>query len=188
VHLSVVSGKPISFIHAVCTRPRYVQRPTGGELAENKAVAPVGVQRCGEAGVLRAVLPSFRPAPRAKAISAGEALVRVGGFGGGAYRAAAEASTITSSEGRGRRASLFEYSFGVAGHGGKKKGESAMLPFLQQKVNTAKGCLIYSENSGLHPMDAAEITNSTRQDARRRTDPPCTIPVHTPGEGAGGDV
>ncbi len=35
-----------------------------------------------------------------------------------------------------------------------------MLPFLQQKVNTRK-LLIYSESFGLHPMDAAEITNST---------------------------
>jgi len=35
-----------------------------------------------------------------------------------------------------------------------------MLPFLQQKVNTRK-LLIYMESFGLHPMNAAEIANST---------------------------
>ena len=41
-----------------------------------------------------------------------------------------------------------------------KQGESAMLPFLQQKINTRK-LLIYMESFGLHPMNAAEISNST---------------------------
>ena len=35
-----------------------------------------------------------------------------------------------------------------------------MLPFLQQKIGTRK-LLIYMESFGLHPMNAAEITNST---------------------------
>jgi hypothetical protein len=35
-----------------------------------------------------------------------------------------------------------------------------MLPFLQQKIDTRK-LLIYSENFGLNPMNAAELTNST---------------------------
>jgi hypothetical protein len=41
-----------------------------------------------------------------------------------------------------------------------KQGESAMLPFLQQKVGARK-LLIYMESFGLHPMNAAEIANST---------------------------
>jgi hypothetical protein len=41
-----------------------------------------------------------------------------------------------------------------------KQGESAMLPFLQQRLNARK-LLIYSESYGLHPMNAAEITNTT---------------------------
>jgi hypothetical protein len=68
-----------------------------------------------------------------------------------------ESSIGPAAEGR-ETGDLFEYSF--AGPVTVKKGESAMLPFLQQKVNTRK-LLIYSENFGLHPMDAAEITNST---------------------------
>ena len=35
-----------------------------------------------------------------------------------------------------------------------------MLPFLQQKIGSRK-LLIYSENYGEHPMNAAELTNST---------------------------
>jgi len=66
-------------------------------------------------------------------------------------------SIVSTAEGR-DAGELFEYSF--AGPVTVKKGESAMLPFLQQKVSTRK-LLIYSESFGQHPMDAAEITNST---------------------------
>jgi hypothetical protein len=57
-----------------------------------------------------------------------------------------------------RLGELFEYSF--SSPVSVKQGESAMLPFLQQKVNTRK-LLIYMESFGLHPMNAAEIANST---------------------------
>jgi len=53
---------------------------------------------------------------------------------------------------------LFEYRFGAPVT--VKKGESAMLPFLQQKIGARK-LLIYMESFGLHPMNAAEIANST---------------------------
>jgi hypothetical protein len=41
-----------------------------------------------------------------------------------------------------------------------KRGESAMLPFLQQKVETRK-LLIYSDPNMQNPMNAAEIANNT---------------------------
>jgi hypothetical protein len=53
---------------------------------------------------------------------------------------------------------LFEYRFSTPVT--VKKDESAMLPFLQQKINSRK-LLIYAENYGEHPMNAAELTNST---------------------------
>jgi hypothetical protein len=53
---------------------------------------------------------------------------------------------------------LFEYRFSTPIT--VKKDESAMLPFLQQKIGSRK-LLIYSENYGEHPMSAAELTNST---------------------------
>ena len=68
-------------------------------------------------------------------------------------------SSVASAPPKARDAGeLFEYSF--AGPVTVKKGESAMLPFLQQKIETRK-LLIYSESFGLNPMDAAEITNTT---------------------------
>jgi hypothetical protein len=53
---------------------------------------------------------------------------------------------------------LFEYRFStpVTIH----KNESAMLPFLQQKIAVRK-LLIYSEDYGQNPMSAAELTNNT---------------------------
>ena len=53
---------------------------------------------------------------------------------------------------------LFEYSFSAPVT--VKQGESAMLPFLQQKIGARK-LLVYSESYGLNPRDAAELTNNT---------------------------
>jgi hypothetical protein len=53
---------------------------------------------------------------------------------------------------------LFEYSFSTPVT--VRKNESAMLPFLQQKV-TARKLLIYSNPSSVNPLDSVEITNST---------------------------
>src|SRR5204863_1852216 len=41
-----------------------------------------------------------------------------------------------------------------------RKSESAMLPFLQQKI-AARKLLVYSDQSSQHPTNAAELTNGT---------------------------
>jgi hypothetical protein len=162
IRLSVVSGKPISFITQLYA-PRYVTRPEV-ELAENRAVAPVVFQ-----GAVGAMEPAQKDAllriPNAgitmmeqmgmadKAAPAG----RGGGYGGGAYRINPQ-SSITPTTDASDAGELFEYSFSSPIT--VKKGESAMLPFLQQKIDTRK-LLIYSENFGLNAMNAAEITNTT---------------------------
>src|SRR5581483_3242218 len=53
---------------------------------------------------------------------------------------------------------LFEYDFGGAIT--IKKNQSAMLPFLHDRV-TARKLLIYTERDGEHPVNAAEVTNDT---------------------------
>ncbi len=53
---------------------------------------------------------------------------------------------------------LFEYR--IAAPVTIRKEESAMLPFLQQKISARK-LLIYSEGISIHPLQAAELTNST---------------------------
>ncbi|HUA83629.1 MAG TPA: DUF4139 domain-containing protein [Bryobacteraceae bacterium] len=144
VHLSVVSGKPVSFITRLY-EPRYVDRPEA-ELAENRPVAPV-VSEGVIGGVAMAPAPPMaRIAKKSAMLSAAETV-----------ELSPESSLAATAEGR-EEGELFSYSF--ASPVTVKKGESAMLPFLQQKI-TARKLLIYSENFGLHARNAAELTNST---------------------------
>jgi hypothetical protein len=70
----------------------------------------------------------------------------------------AKTSTIAAPAAGRELGELFEYRIPTPVT--VRRNESAMLPFLQQKVNTRK-LLIYSDPSAAHPMDAAEISNST---------------------------
>ena len=55
-------------------------------------------------------------------------------------------------------ADLFEYS--IATPVTVRKDESAMMPFLQQKVSARK-LIIYSDSTRPNPFSAAELTNNT---------------------------
>ena len=143
VHLSVVSGKPVSFITRLY-EPRYVDRPEA-ELAENRPVAPVVSE-----GVIGGV--AMAPAPPMARMAKKSAMLSAE-----TTEVSPESSVAVTAEGR-EEGELFSYSF--ASPVTVKKGESAMLPFLQQKI-TARKLLIYSENFGLHARNAAELTNST---------------------------
>jgi hypothetical protein len=155
VRMSLISGKPISFISALY-EPKYIQRLTA-DLAEDRPVAPT-VYSGGVVGSLASVAPP--PAPRAqmKAFAPGQG----GGVGGGTYRAnagVADSTVASTAEGR-ELGDLFEYS--IATPVTVKKNESAMLPFLQQKI-TGRKLLIYSDPSLQNPFNAAELTNSTNK-------------------------
>ncbi|MEN6608935.1 MAG: hypothetical protein ABFD60_16925, partial [Bryobacteraceae bacterium] len=67
------------------------------------------------------------------------------------------ASSVTGIEGR-ELGELFEYGFATPVT--VRKGESAMLPFLQQRI-TARKLLIYADSSSVHPSNAVELTNNT---------------------------
>jgi hypothetical protein len=153
VRLAVVSGKPVSFISKLY-EPRYVQRPVA-ELAENRPVAPVVYE--GAMDKVEAMNKAAAPAPQfAQAPRFGSSPGSGGGFGGGAFRVSGSSFAATAN---GRQAGeLFEYTF--AAPVTVKQGESAMLPFLQQKIGARK-LLVYSESYGLNPRDAAELTNNT---------------------------
>ena len=69
----------------------------------------------------------------------------------------APSSVAATAEGR-ELGELFEYRFETPVT--VRKNESAMLPFLQQKI-TARKLLIYADPSSRHPLNAAELTNST---------------------------
>jgi hypothetical protein len=147
VKLSVVSGRPISFITQLY-EPRYVQRPTA-ELAENQPVAPIVLQGAiGKGAPLNQAARAFSAAPAAREALADSLLKTESG----------QASSIAPATDTRELGELFEYSF--SSPVSVKQGESAMLPFLQQKIGARK-LLIYMESFGLHPMNAAEIVNST---------------------------
>ena len=152
VVLAVVSGRPVSFISKLY-EPKYVPRRTV-ELPEDRAAAPrvysgavagVGgaVNRSGIVGSVAAPAP-----PQVKAV---ESLLQRDAEQNLISSAAVDVASMDLGE-------LFEYRF--AAPVTVKKDESAMLPFLQQKIGARK-LLIYSENYGEHPMSAAELTNST---------------------------
>jgi hypothetical protein len=152
VRLAVVSGKPVSFITQLYS-PRYVQRPFA-ELAENQAAAPVvyqgavtgAMEKAKDEVMVNAAAPTVQFAQRA------------GGIGGNAFRSTDALSSFAATADGRQAGELFEYSF--AAPVTVKQGESAMLPFLQQKIGARK-LLVYSDSYGLNPRDAAELTNNT---------------------------
>ena len=169
VRLAVVSGRPISFISLLDT-PRYGQRQVA-ELPEDRAAGPVvyGGSVEGPAGVAGGVIggvlgssPSAAPPPPAplamRPFSANQLMKPVpnaGGSGGGWFHSAESSVEGATGETMGE---LFEYSFATPVT--IKKNQSAMLPFLQDKVEARK-LLIYSNSNSEHPVNAAEITNNT---------------------------
>ena len=155
VQLAVVSGRPVSFISNLY-EPKYRDRPVV-DLAEEGSVRPV-VYEGQMAGA-----PPPPPAPadmrdgpvRAKASGRMERSLMVAES---APVLATESSSISVTTQAREVGELFEYRFSTPVT--VKKSESAMLPFLQQKLNTRK-LLIYQESQGASPMNAFEISNST---------------------------
>jgi hypothetical protein len=158
VRLSVVSGRPISFISLLDT-PRYGNRQVA-ELPQDRAAGPVvysgamtqsGLVANGVAGGMIAALPP-PPQQRAKApvtksfLNESAQTVQV-----------TNSSSVNGATGA-TLGELFEYNF--AGPVSIKKNQSAMLPFLQDKI-AARKLLIYKNGDGDHPVNAAEVTNST---------------------------
>jgi hypothetical protein len=164
VHLAVVSGRPVSFISSLY-EPRYVARQTA-DLPEDQAAAPV-VYGGVIGGVINGALDNEnRPAPPPPAAMAmpmsgrnfSMAKLGTGSVGVMGENMGVRQSTLATNVASADLAELFEYRFSTPIT--VKKDESAMLPFLQQKIDSRK-LLIYSENYGEHPMNAAELTNST---------------------------
>jgi hypothetical protein len=161
VDLTVVSGRPVSFISRLY-EPKFLTRPEVS-LPDDQPVAPVlyesamkkEVDMRADAGAVgglraeraaksnRAYAPAMAmapaPAPEAMMLSAGSGALNI------------------NTEAR-EAGELFEYRFSAPVTA--KKGESMLLPFLQQKIGARK-LLVYSDRSQLNPRNAAEITNIT---------------------------
>src|SRR3984957_5190361 len=154
VRLAVVSGRPVSFISNLY-EPKYVVRQTA-ELAEDRAANPVVY-----GGALQGTLGGVAAAPQVmrKGFSAGAlALSLDAAPQSDAVQRQQIASDLAVNVASGDLGELFEYRFSTPVT--VKKDESTMLPFLQQPIGARK-LLIYSESYGEHPMNAAELNNST---------------------------
>ena len=153
VQLSLVSGRPISFISQLYA-PKYVTRPEA-ELADDHAARPVVHQ----GGFADAAVGGFAapPPPPARAEMAAPR-ARQEQFSKTLETRAAAPSSIAAEAVARELGDLFEYR--IAQPVTIRKNESAMLPFLQQQI-TSRKLLIYSDRASQHPTNAAEITNAT---------------------------
>src|SRR5579884_1979648 len=149
VRISVVSGRPVSFISKLY-EPKYVQRQTI-DLAEQGPANPTLYE---PSVAVASNLTAMKPFERRALMAAPAAPA----FAADSTQFAQPQSTIVTAADTRDLGELFEYRFAspVTIH----RGESAMLPFLQQKLGARK-LLIYSETYGLNPMSAAELANST---------------------------
>jgi chaperonin cofactor prefoldin len=163
VQLSLVSGRPISFVSQLYA-PRYVQRPTA-ELPDDQAAQPMihAAEFDLEMNKKTAVMAPPPPPPAAMAPRMYQSQMQSmpapapGAPHGGAIGGTASSLEATASAQE--LGDLFEYR--IAEPVTIRKDESAMLPFLQQKIEARK-LLIYSSGSGsIHPANAAELNNST---------------------------
>ena len=164
VQLSLVSGRPISFISQLYA-PKYIDRPTA-DLADDHAaqavVHPGGFDAVSEnravngrmammAGGSQQFQPQagLAPAPMMMAKSAMadmNSMVQV------------VPSAIGETAAGRELGDLFEYR--IAQPVTIRKNESAMLPFLQQTIEGRK-LLIYSDHNSEHPTNASELTNTS---------------------------
>jgi hypothetical protein len=163
VRLALVSGRPVSFITNLY-EPRMVARQTAA-LPEEAAEAP----ELYGGGVYGGV-----PGGTAGGVVGGIGSGSGGGVGYGArqftppqikfkdeqvqWQSHEVVSTVAAPAEAAERGELFEYRFDNPVT--VRNGESAMLPFLQQKV-AARKLLIFSAAATEFPRNATEITNNT---------------------------
>jgi hypothetical protein len=153
VQLSLVSGRPISFISQLYA-PKYVTRPEA-DLADDHAARPV-VHQGGFADAVGNVAGAPPPPPARAEMAAPRA--RMEQFSKALETRAAAPSSIAAEAVARELGDLFEYR--IAQPVTIRKNESAMLPFLQQQI-TSRKLLIYSDRASQHPTNAAELTNAT---------------------------
>ena len=144
VELSVISGRPISFVSKLY-EPRFMQREVA-ELEEDKPLAPKTYAMGAMSG-----LGGAPPARRDKSmVIAADAAMPM---------EMAKSSNVQIDTATREAGELFEYRFGQPVS--VKRNESLMLPFVQQEISARK-LLIYTERSQReNPLNSAELTNST---------------------------
>ncbi len=189
VQMSLVSGLPVSFISKLY-EPRYLSRPVV-QLAQDRAWRPTvhgGVIEGEEAQLARAgdqirrdnrfaankamggVIGGIMSGPAKKELAETAMLgdrsyrqsVAAAGparMAGGGFTRDQMASTVAAAAVGAELGELFEYK--IEEPVTIRKGESAMLPFLRERIK-ARRLLIYDHaNGSQHPLNAAELNNTS---------------------------
>jgi hypothetical protein len=179
VQLTVVSGRPISFISKLY-EPKYVERQSlelaevdnalPAEYASSPAPqgvvggAPGGVPGGAAGGVIGGLLSA---APAARDVRQFDGLgLRspktipkvIAMMPESALPLKAPTSTVISDTEAQEAGELFEYKFNQPAS--VKAGESLLIPFVQQKIS-ARQLYIWNQSEGAHPQRAAELKNTT---------------------------
>jgi hypothetical protein len=148
VRLALISGRPTSFISELYEQ-KYVARAKA-ELPDEGGAGPVVYEQA-----MNAPAPP-PPLQKARQFDAGRLAAPMAMREEARVDMASSAAVTTQTREMGE---LFEYRFEQPVT--VKKSESAMIPFLQQKV-AARKLLIYSEQQGsVNPLTSAELSNST---------------------------
>jgi Domain of unknown function (DUF4139) len=164
IRLALVSGRPVSFITNLY-EPRLVARQTA-ELPEEEAEAPElygGAFLAPNAVPTQVVPPPPLPGSAATSMDAHRVrnLPMAGRDAGGLLKlipGMGMPSTVSAPAEAAERGELFEYRFDAPVT--VRNGESAMLPFLQQKV-AARKLLVFSTAASEFPRNAVELNNNT---------------------------
>ena len=184
VRMSLVSGLPVSFISKLY-EPRYLSRPVV-QLAQDRAWRPTvhgGVIEGEEAQLAQAAGQQRRdsrfaamampPAPKKELAENARLGLTLGDrsyrqsvaaaaparMAGGGFARNQMASTVAAAALGAELGELFEYK--IEEPVTIRKGESAMLPFLRERIK-ARRLLIYDHaNGSQHPLNAAELNNTS---------------------------
>jgi len=151
VELTVVSGRPVSFISRLY-EPRYVRRRVAS-LRDEEAAAPV----LHEGTVVQEMAADMAEGGERKVMALrGAPASRMAGAP--PPPPAPMMSSVAVATAVREAGELFEYRF--ANPVSARRGESLLLPFVQQKIS-ARRLLVYSDRSSANPRAAAELTNNT---------------------------
>lgn len=152
VSVSVVSGRPVSFITKLL-EARYLKRRE----VDLPGIEPAAPQLHADAAVTREKAQAAGGTPvRTAAPIRGR--VDIAEMAAAAAPAPVEMSTVApAAEGR-EAGELFEYVFQEPVRA--RAGESLLLPIFRGRI-AARRLLVYSDRSQAHPRYAAELTNTT---------------------------
>lgn len=149
VSLAMVSGRPVSFISPLY-EPRHMQRPIV-QLPDTQVAAP----RVFSGAIPPPPPPRPAPAPAAKPAARAFIAPPAGAAFAPAQVAPSSIQVVAETRDLGE---LFEYR--IAGTVTVRRSESAMLPFVQQRI-AARKLSVYADANAGHPLHAAELSNVT---------------------------